>query len=364
MARDYDTHRLSSPQVFLWRMVIFLVIAGFIAMILYRQILVAFMANPGLNGLIIGVLTFGTLLAIRQVIRLFPEVRWVNAFRIGALEMEKARPRLLAPMASLIGDRQGRMSLTPEVMRSILDSILMRLDETRDILRYIGGLLVFLGLLGTFWGLTETVSSVGRTIQSLNVGSADLGTIFDDLKSGLAAPLGGMGVAFSSSLFGLSGSLVIGFLDLQASQAQNRFYNELEDWLSTEIDLELEASLREGPMGTAEGLRVAIERLARLVQEQGSNRTATTAMANLAEGIQGLVAHMRSEQSMIRTWVEEQAEESRELRRVLDRLATIAGEPEPTPMPPRPPTPPTAPQQGPSDTSSARRLVADEPAGE
>ena len=373
MARDYDTHRLSSPQVFLWRMVIFLIIAGFIAMILYRQIVVAFMANPGLNALIIGVLGFGTLLAIRQVIRLFPEVRWVNAFRIGALEMEKARPRLLAPMAALIGDRQGHVALTPEVMRSILDSIMMRLDETRDILRYIGGLLVFLGLLGTFWGLTETVSSVGKAIQTLNVGSADLGVIFEDLKSGLAAPLGGMGVAFSSSLFGLSGSLIIGFLDLQASQAQNRFYNELEDWLSTEIDLELETSLREAPIGTAEGLRVAIEKLGRLVQEQGSNRTATTAMANLAEGIQGLVTHMRSEQNMIRGWVEEQAAESRELRRVLDRLSTIVDgddttiAPSPPPAPPR--QPPHAPHHGEperTDTAapSARRLIVDEPAGE
>lgn len=322
MARDFDPHRLSSPQVFLWRMMIFLIIAAFLVVILSRQIIAAFMANPGLNGLIIGVLILGVVLAIRQVIRLFPEVRWVNSFRVGDPGLQvAAQPQLLGPMAALLRDRAGRLEVSPDVMRSILDSISMRLDETRDITRYIGGLLVFLGLLGTFWGLTETVGSVGRTIQTLSVGSADLGVIFEDLKTGLAAPLGGMGTAFASSLFGLSGSLVIGFLDLQASQAQNRFYNELEDWLSAITSVDLAGDFRrEGPLGTVESLRVAIERLNRTVQETGSNRTATTAMASLAEGIQGLVGHMRSEQQLIRAWVEEQTEESREMRRVLVQL--------------------------------------------
>jgi hypothetical protein len=323
MAREFDPHRLSSPQVFLWRMMIFLVIVGFVAVILYRQIAVAFMANPGLNGLIIGVLLLGILLAIRQVGRLFPEIRWANSFRLGDPTATSARqPQLLGPMAGLLRDRAGKVEVSPDVMRSILDSIAMRLDETRDITRYIGGLMIFLGLLGTFWGLTETVTAVGKAINSLNVGSGDVGVMFEDLKTGLAAPLSGMGVAFSSSLFGLSGSLVIGFLDLQASQAQNRFYNELEDWLSaaTEFEIGLEQR-REGPLGTIESLRIAIERLNRSVQESGSARTSTTAMANLAEGIQGLVTHMRSEQQMIRAWVEEQAEESREMRRVLGRVA-------------------------------------------
>jgi hypothetical protein len=330
MARDFDPHRLSSPQVFLWRMIIFLIIAGFVVVILYRQIVNAFMANPGLNGLIVGVLALGSILAIRQVIRLFPEVRWVNSFRIADPGVEiKAQPRLLGPMAALLRDRTGKVEVSPEIMRSILDSISMRLDETRDITRYIGGLLVFLGLLGTFWGLTETVSSVGRTIQNLSVGASDLGVIFEDLKTGLAAPLGGMGTAFSSSLFGLSGSLVIGFLDLQASQAQNRFYTQLEDWLSAVTQLDFRDQLtREGPLGTVESLRVAIERLNRSVVETGSNRTATTAMVNLAEGIQGLVTHMRSEQQMIRAWVEEQTEEAREMRQVLMRLVDPAELPE------------------------------------
>jgi hypothetical protein len=327
MARDFDPHKLSSPQVFLWRMVIFLVIAGFVAVILYRQIFHAFMANPGLNGLIVGVLALGSVLAMRQVVRLFPEITWVNSFRVGDPGLEvRAAPRLLGPMAALLRDRAGRVEVTTDVMRSILESIGMRLDETRDITRYIGGLLVFLGLLGTFWGLTETVSSVGRSIQALNVGTGDLGAVFEDLKTGLAAPLGGMGVAFSSSLFGLAGSLVIGFLDLQANQAQNRFYNELEEWLSAVTQVDIGGDAAASGLGSAESLRVAIDRLARSLADAPQNRSSATAMASLAEGIQGLVAHMRSEQQMIRTWVEEQAREQRELRRVLDRLSTGAGE--------------------------------------
>jgi hypothetical protein len=177
------------------------------------------------------------------------------------------------------------------------------------------GLLVFLGLLGTFWGLIETVGSVGKVIEGLKVGG-DVGALFDTLKGGLAAPLGGMGISFSSSLFGLAGSLILGFLDLQSSQAQNRFYTDLEDWLATTV--------REyGSDGVGAGggeLAVAIERL-RTAVEEGSNRGATAAMANLAEAIQGLVGHMRTEQQMIREWADGQGEQSREIKRLLERLA-------------------------------------------
>ncbi|MCB1547905.1 MAG: MotA/TolQ/ExbB proton channel family protein, partial [Hyphomicrobiaceae bacterium] len=217
MARERDPHKLSSPQVYLWRMIVFLVITGFVVAVLFPQIAGAFMANPGLNGLIIFVLLIGIALSIRQVTRLFREISWVNDFRLAdpGLEVEKP-PVLLAPMAAILRDRIGRMTISTQTMRSLLESIATRLDEARDILRYMTGLLVFLGLLGTFWGLTQTVASVGNIINSLDVGSSDLGVIFEDLKSGLAAPLGGMGTAFSSSLFGLAGSLVLGFLDLQA----------------------------------------------------------------------------------------------------------------------------------------------------
>ncbi|HEV2000468.1 MAG TPA: flagellar motor protein MotA, partial [Xanthobacteraceae bacterium] len=227
--------KVSSPRIFLVRMAVFLVLAALVCVLLYRQIWSAFLANPGLNGIILGTLLIGILLALRQALRLFPEVDWVNGFRLADPGLAVNQPPvLLAPMAALLGDRVGRMAMSQTTMRGILDSIGTRLDEARDVGRYLTGLLVFLGLLGTFWGLLETVGSIGKVISSLQVG-ADAGAIFEDLKSGIAAPLGGMGIAFSSSLFGLSGSLVLGFLDLQAGQAQNRFYTDLEDWLSTTV---------------------------------------------------------------------------------------------------------------------------------
>src|SRR5919202_1546086 len=235
MARDLDPFKLSSPRSFLVRMSVFLILCVLIVIVLYKQIWAAFLANPGLNALIVGVLLIGIALSFRQVIRLYPEVNWVNGFRLAdpGLAVERS-PVLLAPMAAILGDRVGRMAISAQIMRGILDSIATRLDEARDISRYMTGLLVFLGLLGTFWGLIETVGSVGKVIDGLKVGG-DAGAVFDALKEGLAAPLSGMGISFSSSLFGLAGSLVLGFLDLQSSQAQNRFYTELEDWLSTTV---------------------------------------------------------------------------------------------------------------------------------
>jgi hypothetical protein len=189
--------------------------------------------------------------------------------------------------------------------------------------RYMTGLLVFLGLLGTFWGLIETVGSVGNVIKGLKVGG-DASAMFDALKDGLAAPLAGMGISFSSSLFGLAGSLVLGFLDLQTSQAQNRFYTDLEDWLATTVrDLggtSLDAA--PSPMGNSGGeIRAMIERLRDVVVESGPSKGATSAMANLAEAIQGLVVHMRGEQQLIREWVDAQAVQHREIRRLLEILA-------------------------------------------
>jgi hypothetical protein len=206
------------------------------------------------------------------------------------------------------------------MMRGILDSIATRLDEARDISRYMTGLLVFLGLLGTFWGLIVTVGSVGNVINTLKVGG-DSQAVFDSLREGLAAPLSGMGISFSSSLFGLAGSLVLGFLDLQSSQAQGRFYTDLEDWLSTTVR-DLGAGSEAGTSaGAGSGdMRVTIDRLKEVMADGGSNRAATTAMANLAEAIQGLVHHMRTEQQMIRDWVDSQAEQHREIRRLLEIL--------------------------------------------
>jgi hypothetical protein len=320
--RDIDPFQVSSPRIYLVRMLTFLILCALLVIILHRQIWVAFLANPGLNGLIIGVLVIGILLSFRQVLRLFPEVAWVNGFRLAdpGLAVERS-PTLLAPMAVILGDRRGGMALSTPAMRGILDSIASRLDEARDTSRYMTGLLVFLGLLGTFWGLIETVGSVGKVIEGLKVGG-DAAAMFDSLRDGLAAPLGGMGISFSSSLFGLAGSLILGFLDLQTSQAQNRFYTELEDWLATTVR-DRGVEIRPGQPITAMGseVRIAFDRLREAIGEVGSNKAATNAMANLAEAIQGLVHHMRNEQQMLRDWVEGQAEQQREVRRLLEVLA-------------------------------------------
>jgi hypothetical protein len=336
---DVDPYKLASPQRYLWRMLIFIGAAAFIPLILYRQIFEAFWANPLLNSMIFIVLGVGIFLALRQVVRLFREVKWVNNFRLGDPGLEVARPPiLLAPMATLLGDRVGRMAIDTSTMRSILDSIGMRLDEARDISRYLTGLLVFLGLLGTFWGLLQTVSSVGDVIRSLSVASNDVGVVFEDLKAGLEAPLQGMGTAFSSSLFGLSGSLVLGFLDLQAGQAQTRFYTNLEDWLSTVTDIRSDdladplAAQNNGAAAAAmpnDQLVRSLEQLTAKLdnlptgEAAGSGRNATNAMANLAEGIQGLVQHIRSEQQLMRDWADQQSTQQQDIKQLLERLDSV-----------------------------------------
>ncbi|MBW6421574.1 flagellar motor protein MotA [Rhizobium sp. XQZ8] len=327
-------HKLSNPASFLWTMVIFLIIVGFVASILYRQAAHAFQTNPGLNGLILGVLGIGIILVFLQVINLVPEVRWFNSFRAaGSADKVGREPKLLAPMRTLIGSRR-RMSLSTVAFRSILDSIGTRLDESRDTSRYLIGLLVFLGLLGTFWGLIETIGSISNVIGALDPNSGSSNDVLAAIKSGLAQPLAGMGTAFSSSLLGLSGSLILGFLDLQAGRAQNRFYTELENWLSSVTDVGSDmpvAAAETIASGSSEDIRALTEQLRALAAAQAkapagvpdgaSNDRSLAAMANLAEGIQGLVKNMRNEQQMLRDWIEAQQEESKALRRTLDRLS-------------------------------------------
>lgn len=298
-------HKLSSPTPFLWTMIIFLIIVAFLAAILFRQAQTAFMTNPGLNGFILGVLAIGIILVFTQIFSLRPEVRWFNGFQAaGTVDKAGRAPKLLAPMHSVIGKR-GEVRLSTVTQRSILDSIATRLDESRDTSRYLIGLLVFLGLLGTFWGLIGTIGAISDVIQGLDPTAGDSSDILSSLKSGLTAPLSGMGTAFSSSLLGLSGSLILGFLDLQAGRAQNRFYTELENWLSSVTD--------PGTDATGEARSSGYSAI-------GTERS-LAAMTSLAEGIQGLVKNMRGEQQMLRDWIEAQQEESRSLRRTLDRLS-------------------------------------------
>lgn len=322
MAREpvhqHDLFTLSSPRIFLLTMAVFLVLVGFVAFILNKQIAAAFMGNPALNALIVGVLAIGIVLAFRQVIRLFPEIRWANGLRDrypGALPVKP--PTLLGPMANLIGDMPGSQPISTTTMRAILDSMATRLDEGREVSRYLIGLLVFLGLLGTFWGLLETVASIGGVLSSLQTGG-DATVMFGELKEGLAKPIAGMSISFSSSLFGLASSLILGFLDLQAGQAQTRFFTEIEDSIS-ELTSDV-AGPRSVTTTLPAELRTALENIGNM-NDPANARAAMTAMANLAEGIQSLVQHMRSEQQMIRRWVEAQADQQQEVKRLLERLA-------------------------------------------
>lgn len=225
---------MTKPRRYLTRMLLFLgtVVAVCVALLLPLQS--AFLANPALNGLIVGVLLLGIIFVFRQVLMLRPETDWLNRYRRSDGDIEAgSAPVLLGPMATMLAEHKERLSLSALSMRSLLDSLAARLDESREISRYMISLLIFLGLLGTFWGLLGTIGAIGSTIESLTVTSTNFVVMFDELKDGLLEPLNGMGTAFSSSLFGLAGSVILGFLDLQAGQAQNRFYNDLEEWLSS-----------------------------------------------------------------------------------------------------------------------------------
>ena len=326
--RAVPVKKLSSPMSIFWTMILFLIIVAFIAAILYRQAHDAFVTNPGLNGLILGVLSIGIILVFSHVLALRPEVRWFNSFRAaGNAERVGRDPRLLAPMRALLGPSED-MAISTAALRSILDSIATRPDESRDTSRYLIGLLVFLGLLGTFWGLLGTIASINTVIQSLDPGSGETADVLQALKSGLSAPLSGMGTAFSSSLLGLSGSLILGFLDLQAGRAQNRFYTELEDWLSsvTDVSSDRVARMAPIPVGGPDELKALSEQLSRLAAATGPSERSTQAMASLAEGIQGLVKNMRNEQQMLRDWIEQQQEEARQMRLTLDRLSEKIGD--------------------------------------
>ena len=320
MSQSYDPYHLASPTIYLIKIVIFLVLVALVAAILFNQILIFFWANPFINSLIIFVMLIGVVLSFRQIMRLFPEVRWVNSLQDG--QIPATQPVLLAPVAGMLRDRLGEAVITPSSMRSILDSVGNRLDEAKDTSRYLTGLLVFLGLLGTFYGLLETVTSVASTIQALDATQGDTASLFTDLKQGLAAPLGGMGTAFSASLLGLSGSLILGFLDLQSSQAQNAFYTDLEDWMTsmTELDHPMTMMQASGLGVSGDEMQAMIERLGTTMQSSNSSQNAIRAMAELARGIDGLVKHIRAEQADLRIHIEEQGETNRKLRDLIEAM--------------------------------------------
>jgi hypothetical protein len=332
MAQASDMITLDKPRVHLVHMMVFTLVVAVIGAILYPNIKNAFMANPFLNGLIGAILLLGLMISYGMVWRLFPEVNWVNDFRLGE-PSDRPMPRLLAPMATILGDASRRTVLSPQTMRSLLDSLASRLDESRDFLRYLVGLLIFLGLLGTFWGLLDTVTSIGEAVRSLDVSGSQSADVFEELKTGLARPLAGMGISFSSSLFGLAGSLILGFLDLKASQAQNRFYHNLEDWLSTITDL------RAGDNSTSavpallkldlQNLQHSVDKVnSQLATGGASNGSAKGAASpdtieDLADAVANLVSQMRDEQKMVRQWIQTQQVQQNEMQRLLMRSGRV-----------------------------------------
>ena len=319
---------MTRPRRFLVRMAMFLGVVAVILGFLFGPLREAFLANTLLNGLILGVLFMGIFYNVRQVIQLYPETDWIESFRRDHSVMSRARdPKLLAPMATMLGEQGRPLKLSAMSMRSLLDGISARLEESRDISRYTIGLLIFLGLLGTFWGLLQTVSAVGDVIARMSVEGGDLATMFGDLKSGLAAPLSGMGTAFSTSLFGLGGSLVLGFLDLQAGQAQNHFYNDLEDWLSSLTRLSSGALSADGDHSVPAYVQALLEQSAEslenlqrtLTRGEEHRISANDNLMALMEKLETLTDHMRTEQALMMRLAENQME----MKPILSRLSEI-----------------------------------------
>jgi hypothetical protein len=334
---------MTRPTVYLVRMVVFLVVVAVVAALLSGPLFGAFQGNPLLNTFILAILALGIAWNLRQVQLLSPEVTWLETWqnarpRVAALPS----PKLLAPMASMlaareVGTREGgregraRLTLSTTAMRSLLDGIASRMDESRELSRYMTGLLIFLGLLGTFWGLLKTVGAVSEVIGGMSVGSGDVNAMFEQLKSGLTKPLAGMSTAFSASMFGLSGALVLGFLDLTAGQAQNRFFNELEEWLAGLTRLS-SGALSEGDGGSVpvyvqallEQTAENMEGLQRILS-RGEERAgqANQAVMALTERIGTLTDSMRASQQLMLRIAETQAQ----LGPALGRLAEARHEP-------------------------------------
>jgi len=323
---------MTPPLRYLWRMLGFLAVVLAVAVLLGERLVHAFATNPVLNSLIIGVLLVGIAWNLRQVLMLRPEVDWLENFRAPKLGAPaRPAPRLLGPMASMFAARRlDRLSISAPAMRSVLDGIASRLDESRELSRYMTGLLIFLGLLGTFWGLLLTIGAVSDVIGGMSVGSGDLNQLFSQLKTGLAQPLKGMGTAFSSSMLGLAGALVLGFLDLTAGQAQNRFYNELEEWLAGITRLSSGVLGPEGEGGSVPAYVQALleqtaenlEGLQRILARGEEGRAATSqAMTTLAERLSVLTDQMRAGQTLMLRVAEQQAALAPALQRLAEAQA-------------------------------------------
>jgi hypothetical protein len=327
---------MTRPSGYLIRMLVFLVAVGIVAALLSPVLITAFNNNPVLNSLILLILLLGIGWNLNQVLRLRPEVTWLETYQTSRSRLAALpSPKLLAPMASMMAIREGRghgdarqFTLSATAMRSLLDGIASRLDESRELSRYMTGLLIFLGLLGTFWGLLKTVTSVSDVIGSMTLGNGDMNLMFEQLKTGLARPLAGMGTAFSASMYGLAGALVLGFLDLTAGQAQNRFFNDLEEWLagltrlSSGILSEGEGSVPVYVQALLEQTAENMESLQRVLTRDEENRAqGNQAVIILNERLAALADTMRANQHLMLRIAESQTA----LGPALQRLAEMQG---------------------------------------
>ena len=298
--------QFSQPIRQILLMLIVLGLTAALVVLAYPSVAPVFLANPWLNGVIIGVFFIGVLACFFQVAQMVSSVRWIEGFaaETPGHELTKA-PRLLAPLAALLRTRGKQAQISSSSSRSILDSVASRIEEVRDITRYIVNTLIFLGLLGTFYGLATTVPALVDTIRNLVPQEGEAGVaVFTRLMSGLESQLGGMGIAFASSLLGLAGSLVVGLLELFAGHGQNRFYRELEEWLSSITRLGFagsdgETSPEQGAMVVmADHLSQQMEMLhAMIAKSDQSRQAADQRLEQLMVSMDRMTDRMRSDDS-------------------------------------------------------------------
>ncbi len=323
---------MTRPTRHIIRMVLFLGLVIVLAAVFHEPLRGAFMANPAINGVILTVFVLGVIYVFRQVGMLGSEIAWMEMFRRRRPGISvQTQPRLLATVAAAFSEREGPVRLSATSTRALLDGVSARLDESGQIARYLTGLLIFLGLLGTFWGLIQTIGAVSDVIGGLRAGGTEgqgQASVFEDLKIGLRAPLSGMGTAFSSSLFGLAGAVVLGFLDLQVSQAQNRFFQELEEWMSTitrhgsgHLGLDGDQPVPAYIQALLEQTAESLEGLQKTVLRAEEGRmSANRGMQTLVERLTQLTDQMRAEQQLLVRIAEQQID----MQPVIRRLAESA----------------------------------------
>jgi hypothetical protein len=309
-------------------MTIFTVSLLAVCAVVYERLAAAFISNPYFNAGILVTLAFGVAAAYRQISRIDSSVRWIHSFK-GANVPPSAPPFLLVPIASVLQKNDSMPFLGATTLRAMLDGVFTRVDESRDLSRYLMNVLILLGLLGTFWGLLQTVAGIGNVIGGLTVGEGDIKTVFDGFKEGLRKPLLGMGVSFSASLFGLASSLILGFLDLQTGRAQNIFCAELEEWLGRRTSISEGLMAQAGPASGSYNealistLTDQLERLQRTMRQQHENQISEQGhLRSLAETVAALNDNVKSHHVLLAKLTQLQNETTPALSQLTEVIMT------------------------------------------